>query len=75
MSVFARLFFAVISGCSLVLGVLLVVLQMFEYYDAFIITRVVTTTYPVWRLRFPAVTVCNYNAVYKNNIKKIRDVV
>jgi amiloride-sensitive sodium channel len=30
------------------------------------VTTVETTTYPIWNLPFPAVTLCNNNKIYKS---------
>ncbi|XP_023287594.1 sodium channel protein Nach-like [Orussus abietinus] len=35
------------------------------------VTTIDTTTYPIWGLHFPAVTICNYNKVYRPEAKKL----
>lgn len=70
-SVFTRVFFACVSCCSFMLCSYLIYLQLAEREQQSVVTTVRSTAYPVWKIHFPSVTVCNFNLVYKDNIKNV----
>ncbi|KAG5882179.1 hypothetical protein JTB14_016447 [Gonioctena quinquepunctata] len=44
---------------------------MIRYNDNRITTTVTTTNYPVWKIPFPAVSICNSNLIYRSHAGKI----
>lgn len=64
----ARLISVLIWSVSLVLGICFASVLMQLAWDKFqtnpTITTIETNTYPIWNLRFPAVTICNINKVF-----------
>jgi acid-sensing ion channel, other len=59
------------------LGISMACALVIKFYGKFqtrpIMTSIETTTYPVWGLDFPAVTICNINKVYKPRTKNITE--
>lgn len=55
-----------LSAC--VLGVVFGVILILLVYDRFQLTPTITTVetnnFPIWNVKFPAVTICNNNKVY-----------
>ncbi|KAF2880911.1 hypothetical protein ILUMI_25260, partial [Ignelater luminosus] len=49
--------------------------RLFFACEQSVLTTVRSTAFPVWKIRFPSVTVCNFNLVYKDNVKKVLNVV
>lgn len=47
-----------------VFAIIMMLLVWNRYQTIPTITTVETTNYPIWKLQFPAVTICNNNKVY-----------
>lgn len=52
----------------------LIYLQLNRYHMKRINTSIETIGYPVWEVDFPAVTICNVNAVCKNKTEKFKKI-
>lgn len=50
----------------------LIYLQLNRYHLKRINTSIETIGYPVWKIDFPAVTICNVNTVYKSRTEKFK---
>lgn len=53
--------------CSTIFCVYLIQLQLEEYQAKRIVTVISNAVYPIWNFPFPAVTVCGFNAVYRES--------
>jgi amiloride-sensitive sodium channel len=53
--------------CILCVSVAVVMMKIvwLRFQDSPTVTTVETTTYPIWNIPFPAVTLCNNNKVYQ----------
>jgi amiloride-sensitive sodium channel len=48
-------------------GVIFIILDVWkEYVNSPTVTTVDSTTYPIWNIPFPAVSVCNFNKVSRS---------
>lgn len=56
-----------------VLAIYLIQLVLIKYTTTPTITTVETTNYPIWNVKFPAVTFCNINKVYAPATDTIRE--
>lgn len=66
-----RFFFTAVCLASIVFCFYLSKLQLYEYNENPVMTSLTTTAYPVWKVPFPSVTICNFNIVYKNTMLKM----
>lgn len=70
-SKFMVVLWAFMCICSGIFCYYLILLQLRRYNQNRISTTIATTAYPIWKVNFPAVTICNFNSVYKDNMKPI----
>jgi Amiloride-sensitive sodium channel len=64
-------FLICLMGISMAIG--LVVTFYGKFQTRPITTSIETTTYPIWGLDFPGVTICNINKVYSPNTRNITE--
>lgn len=67
------LFWFTICLCCIAFSLYLVYLQLVEYTTNVTSNPIKTTAYPIWKVPFPALTICNYNIVYKDRTKKFEE--
>ncbi|KAL7302568.1 hypothetical protein TKK_0005203 [Trichogramma kaykai] len=60
-----RIIWFLVCIFGLVFGVTLMLLIWQRFVQTPTVTTIETTTHPIFNLNFPAVTICNYNKVYK----------
>lgn len=65
--------FIICLGC-IIFSFYLVYLQLIEYTTNVTSNPIKTTAYPIWKVPFPALTICNYNIVYKDHIQKFENI-
>ncbi|XP_063907596.1 sodium channel protein Nach-like [Zophobas morio] len=71
-SKFKSYFWTIVCLISTVLCFILIRSQFRSYYSNRITTTILTTAFPIWEVPFPAVTICNFNLVYRHNTHQIR---
>lgn len=69
-----KTFWLLLCAVSIIFSAYLMYLQTIEFTTNVTSNPLVTTTYPVWERPFPAVTVCNYNLIYKANLQYFYDI-
>ncbi|XP_044255826.1 sodium channel protein Nach-like [Tribolium madens] len=72
-SKFKSYFWALVCTISTCLCFMLIRSQFMSYYSNRITTTIATTAFPVWEVPFPAVTICNFNVVYKDATIEIKE--
>nr|XP_023014214.1 sodium channel protein Nach-like isoform X2 [Leptinotarsa decemlineata] len=70
-SKYQSVFWYLICIKCFILCVLFIYFQMIRYRDNRVTTTVKTTNFPVWKVPFPAITICNSNLVYKSHTGEI----
>ena len=70
-SVGERLCWLLLCICSLVLCVILMRPILTKYIESPTITSIGTTSYPIWHIDFPAVTVCSNNKVVAKQLRTV----
>ncbi|KAK5643711.1 hypothetical protein RI129_007556 [Pyrocoelia pectoralis] len=64
-----KIFFGFSFFLTAAFTVYLSVLQLIEFQDKVIITTVSSATFPIEKVRFPAVIICNVNVVFRNAVE------
>jgi hypothetical protein len=63
--VFRRLLWGAVCIVCLTVAVIMMKIVWLRFNESPTVTNVETTTYPIWNIPFPAVTLCNNNKVYR----------
>lgn len=69
-----KIFWLLVCLFSIAFSGYIIYLETIEFNTNVTSSSLVTTTYPVWERPFPALTVCNYNTVYKGNLQHFYDI-
>lgn len=65
---FVKILWTIMCIASGIFCYYLISLQLKRYNLNRVATTIATTAYPIWKIHFPAVTICNFNSVYKENM-------
>lgn len=60
-----------ILGC--VVSVIIIQLIWERYETTPTVTMIETTSFPIWNVPFPAVTICNINKIYGPAVRKLEE--
>ena len=66
-----RLLWSVVCIICVTVATIMMRIVWFRFNNSPTVTTVETTTYPIWNIPFPAVTLCNNNKVYEPAAKEL----
>jgi amiloride-sensitive sodium channel len=66
-----RLLWSAVCIICVTVATIMMRIVWFRFNNSPTVTTVETTTYPIWNIPFPAVTLCNNNKVYEPVAKEL----
>lgn len=73
-SIFELIFWIVIFICGAIYCCMLLNVNVEDYNNQHVLRTIDTTAYPIFQVPFPAVTICNFNFVYKSKLKPFEEI-